>query len=81
MTAKIDQLENQPVLADQLTDFFKKIRKSKEKDKEITLNEKKNKFTNTNILEPNKALREKMNIEIDVIQRTTVFSNDPFMWI
>jgi hypothetical protein len=81
MTAKIDQLENQPGLADQLTDFFKNIRKSKEKDKEITLNEKKNKFTNTNILEANKTLREEMTIEIDVIQRTTVFSNDPFMWI
>jgi hypothetical protein len=81
MTSRTDQFENQPDLADQLTDFFKKIRKSKEKDKEIPLNENKNKLTNTNMLESNKTLREKINIEIDVIQRTTVFSNDPFMWI
>jgi hypothetical protein len=81
MTSKIDHLENQPGLANQLTDFFKNKRKTKEKDKEITLNEHKNKFTNTSMLESNKTLREKMNIEIDVVQRTTVFSNDPFMWI
>jgi hypothetical protein len=74
MTSKIDHLENQ-------TDSFKNIRKTKEKDKEITLNEHKNKFTNSSMLESNKTLREKMNLEIDVVQRTTVFSNDPFMWI
>ena len=81
MTSKIDHLENRPGLANQLTDFFKNIRKTKEKDKEIRLNENKIKFTNTNMLESNKTLREKINMEIDVIQRTTVFSNDPFMWI
>ncbi len=82
MSSKIDQLENQPDLADQLRHFFKNFRKSKEKDNAITLNENKNKLTtNTNVLESNKTLREKMNIEIDVIQRTTVFSNNPSMWI
>lgn len=82
MSSKIDQLENQPDLADQLRHFFKNIRNSKEKDNEITLNKNKNKLTtNTNMLESNKTLREKMNIEIDIIQRTTVFSNNPSMWI
>lgn len=82
MSSKIDQLENQPDLADRLMDFFKNIWRSKEKDNEITLNESKNKLTtNTNVLESNKTLREKINIEIDVIQRTTVFSNNPSMWI
>ena len=82
MSSKIDQLENQPDLADQLRHFFKNIRNSREKDNEITLNKNKNKLTtNTNMLESNKILREKMNIEIDIIQRTTVFSNNPSMWI
>lgn len=82
MSSKIDQLENQPDLADQLRHFFKNIRNSKEKENEITLNKNKNKLTtNTNMLESNKTLREKMNIEIDIIQRTTVFSNNPSMWI
>jgi hypothetical protein len=82
MSSKIDQLENQPDLADRLMDFFKNIWTSKEKDNEITLNESKNKLTtNTNVLESNKTLREKINIEIDVIQRTAVFSNNPSMWI
>ncbi|HEY9398348.1 MAG TPA: hypothetical protein VIP29_00465 [Nitrososphaeraceae archaeon] len=82
MSSKIDQLENQPDLADQLRHFFKNIRNSREKDNEITLNKNKNKLTtNTNMLESNKTLREKMNIEIDIIQRTTVFSNNPSMWI
>ncbi|HEX2306463.1 MAG TPA: hypothetical protein VHH33_09260 [Nitrososphaeraceae archaeon] len=82
MSSKIDQLENQPDLADRLMDFFKNIWRSKEKDNEITLNKSRNKWTtNTNVLESNKTLREKINIEIDVIQRTTVFSNNPSMWI
>ena len=82
MSSKIDQLENQPDLADQLRHFFKNIRNSKEKDNEITLNKNKNKLTtSTSMLESNKTLREKMNIEIDIIQRTTVFSNNPSMWI
>jgi hypothetical protein len=46
------------------------------------VNENENKFTKgVNMIESNKPLREKINIEIDLIQRTTVFSNDPSMWI
>lgn len=82
MNSKVDQLENQPDLVDELTDFFKNIRKRKQKDKEITLHENRNKFTtNTNIIESDKRLREKINIEIDLNQRTTVYSNDHSMWV
>jgi hypothetical protein len=82
MNSKVDQLENQPDLVDELTDFFKNLRKRKQIDKEITLHENRNKFTtNTNIIESDKRLREKIIIEIDLNQRTTVFSNDLSMWV
>lgn len=82
MNSKVDQLENQQDLVDELTDFFKNLRKRKQKDKEITFHENRNKFmTNTNIIESDKRLREKINIEIDLNQRTTVYSNDHSMWV
>lgn len=82
MNSKVDQLENQEDLVDELTDFFKNLRKRKQKDKEITLHENRNKFTNnTNIIDSDKRLREKINIEIDLNQRTTVYSNDHSMWV
>jgi len=86
MSSKIDQLENQSDLRHELRDFLKNIgngvRKNKEKDKELTVYENENKFTkDVNIIESNKAPQEKISIEIDLIQRTTVFSNDPSMWI
>lgn len=82
MNSKVDQLENQPDLVDELTDFFKNLRKRKQIDKEITMHENRNKFTtNTNIIESDKRLREKIIIEIDLNQRTTVFSNDLSMWV
>ena len=82
MNSKVDQLENQPDLVDELTDFFKNLRKRKQIDKEITLHENKNKFTtNTNIIESDNRLREKIIIEIDLNQRTTVYSNDLSMWV
>jgi len=82
MNLKVDQLENQQDLVDELTDFFKNLRKRKQKDKEITLHENRNKFTNnTNIIDSDKRLREKINIEIDLNQRTTVYSNDHSMWV
>jgi hypothetical protein len=82
MNSKVDQLENQQDLVDELTDFFKNLKKRKQKDKEITFHENRNKFmTNTNIVESDKRLREKINIEIDLNQRTTVYSNDHSMWV
>jgi len=32
-------------------------------------------------MESKDKILEKINIEIDLFQRTTVFSNDPSMWI
>jgi len=82
MNSKVDQLENQPDLVDELTDFFKNLRKRKQIDKEITMHENRNKFTtNTNIIESDNRFREKIIIEIDLNQRTTVFSNDLSMWV
>jgi hypothetical protein len=82
MNSKVDQLENQPDLVDELTDFFKNLRKRKQIDKEITMHKNRNKFTtNTNIIESDNRLREKIIIEIDLNQRTTVFSNDLSMWV
>ena len=82
MNSKVDQLENQPDLVDELTDFFKNLRKRKQIDKEIILHDNRNKFTtNTNIIESDKRLREKIIIEIDLNQRTTVYSNDLSMWV
>ena len=82
MNSKVDQLENQPDLVDELTDFFKNLIKRKQIDKEITSHENRNKFTaNTNNIESDKRLREKIIIEIDLNQRTTVFSNDLSMWV
>jgi hypothetical protein len=82
MNSKVDQLENQPDLVNELTDFFKNLRKRIQVDKEITLHKNRNKFTtNTNIIESDKRLREKIIIEIDLNQRTTVYSNDHSMWV
>jgi len=82
MNSKVDQLEYQPDLVDELTDFFKNLRKRKQIDKEITMHENRNKFTtNTNIIESDNRFREKIIIEIDLNQRTTVFSNDLSMWV
>jgi hypothetical protein len=37
--------------------------------------------TNMKMIDSNKTPHEKINIEIDLNQRTTVFSSDPSMWI
>jgi hypothetical protein len=80
MNSKIDQLENQPDLTHELRELFKNII-GKERGRETTQNEAKNKLTNTKSIQSNKMLREKIHIELDLLQRTKVFSNEPFMWI
>jgi hypothetical protein len=46
------------------------------------LHEYRNKFAaNTNNIESDKRLHEKIIIEINANQRTTVFSNDLSMWV
>ena len=80
MNSKIDQLENQPDLKHELTEFFKNIRKSKGKVRENSLDQNKNKLIDTDSIESNKMPREKVKIEIDLLQRTTVFSDGTYMW-
>lgn len=82
MSSKVDQLENHPDLAGELRDFLRNFGRYKERDEAIMGNKNKDKSTtNMKMIDSNKTPREKINIEIDLIQRTTVFSSDPSMWI
>jgi hypothetical protein len=82
MSSKVDQLENNPDLAGELRDFLRNFGGCKERDEAIMGNKNKDKSpTNMKMINSNKTPREKINIEIDLIQRTTVFSSDPSMWI
>lgn len=82
MSSKVDQLENHPDLAGELRDFLRNFGSYKERDEVIMGNKNKDKSTtNMKMIDSNKTPREKVNIEIDPIQRTTVFSSDPSMWI
>lgn len=82
MSSKVDQLENHPDLAGELRDFLRNFGSYKERDEVIMGNKNKDKSTtNMKMIDSNKTPREKINIEIDPIQRTTVFSSDPSMWI
>ena len=75
MSSNADQLEAQSDL--------ERIAMSGERVMEIPTNSvhADDKFaTDVNMESKDKTL-EKINIEIDLFQRTTVFSNDPSMWI
>jgi hypothetical protein len=86
MSFKINQLENQSNLRNELRDIFKAfgsgVRKNTENDKKIRMSQNKNELANDiDMIESSDTLYEKVNIEIDVAQRTTVFSNYISMWI
>ncbi len=86
MSFKINQLENQSNLRNELRDIFKTfgsgVRKNKENDKKIRMSQNKNELANNiDMIDSSDTPHEKVNIEIDVAQRTTVFSNDVSMWI
>ena len=86
MSFKINQLENQSNLRNELRDIFKAfgsgVRKNTENDKKIRMSQNKNELANDiDMIESSDTLNEKVNIEIDVAQRTTVFSNYISMWI
>lgn len=82
MSAKVDQLENQPDLAGELRDFLRNFGSNKERDEAIMGDKNKDKSTtNMKIIDSNKTPRKKINIEIDLIERTTLFSSVPSMWI
>lgn len=82
MSSKVDQFENHPDLAGELRDFLKNFGSYKERGEAIMGDKNKDKSTtNMKMIDSNKTPREKINIEIDLIERTTVFSSDPSMWI
>lgn len=82
MSSKVNQLENQPNLASELRVFLRNFGSNKEKDEAIICDENQDKSsTYIKMIDSNKTPRKKINIEIDPIERTTVFSSDPSMWI
>ena len=75
MSSNADQLEAQSDL--------ERITMSGERVMEIPTNSvhEDDKFATDVNMESKDKILEKINIEIDLFQRTTVFSNDPSMWI
>lgn len=76
MSSNLDQLEKQ-------SDLKQGIKITRERVREIPTNRvhDDDKFATGVNMESKDMIFEKINIEIDLFQRTTVFSNDPSMWI
>ncbi len=76
MSSNVDQLEEQ-------SDLEQDIKITRERVMEIPTNrvQEDDKFATDVSMESNDKILEKISIEIDLFQRTTVFSNDPSMWI
>jgi hypothetical protein len=76
MSSKVDQLEEQ-------SDLEQGIKITRERVMEIPTNrvQEDDKFATDVSMESNGKILEKISIEIDLFQRTTVFSNEPSMWI
>ena len=76
MSSNVDQLEAQ-------SDLEQGIKMSRERGMEIPTNRvhEDDEFATDVNMESKDEILKKINIEIDLFQRTTVFSNDPSMWI
>jgi len=76
MNSNVDQLEEQ-------SDLEQGIKITKERVMEVPTNRvhEDDKFATDVYMESKDKILEKISIEIDLFQRTTVFSNDPSMWI
>jgi hypothetical protein len=76
MSSKVDQLEEQ-------SDLEQGFKITRERVMEIPTNrvQEDDKFATDVCMESNDKILEKISIEIDLFQRTTVLSNDPSMWI
>ncbi|HYY86155.1 MAG TPA: hypothetical protein VE594_03520 [Nitrososphaeraceae archaeon] len=82
MSSKVDQLENQQDPVTNLSQL-KKSKGNYETDRQNKVVPITDNFTTGVVInddESNKTHRE-INIEIDIFQRTTVFSSDFTMWI
>lgn len=81
MSSKVNQFESQ---RDGVTELnrFEKLQSNGEAGKQINLGDTTDNFTkDIEMTEFNKTPSEKINIEIDIFQRTAVFSGDVSMWI
>ena len=76
MSSKVDQLEEQ-------SDLEQGIKITRERVLEIPTNSvpEDDKFGTDVDMESKDEILKKIDIEIDLFQRTTVFSNDVSMWI
>jgi hypothetical protein len=76
MSSTVDQLEEQ-------SDLEQGIKITRERVMEIPTNRvhEDDRFVTDVNMESKDEILKKINIEIDLFQRTTVFSNDPSMWI
>lgn len=81
MSSKLNQLENQQHEATELSHFKKFQNKDETYKQNKAVGTKDNFTTDIVMTEPNSTPREKINIEIDIFQRTAVFSSDFSMWI
>lgn len=81
MSSKVNQLENQRDRVTEL-DHFEKLQSTGEAGRQTNTVDITNNFTkDIGMTEFNKTPSEKINVEIDIFQRTTVFSGDVSMWI
>lgn len=81
LSSKANQLENQQ---DRVTGLnsFEKLQSNDEADCQIkAINTTDNFTVDIGMTESNKPPHEKITIEIDIFQRTAVFSSDVSMWI
>jgi len=80
MSSKVDQLENQQDQVTEMSNFEKYAGNYKTKNQnkavEFTTN-----FTTDGVMNESNKTRREIKIEIDVFQRTAVFSSDFAMWI
>jgi hypothetical protein len=80
MSSKIDQLENQQ---DRVTELSN-IEKSKgnyKTERQTKVVEMTDNFTTDVVMDESNKSSRQINIEIDIFQRTSVFSSDFTMWI
>lgn len=80
MSSKADKLENQQ---DRITELnrFKKSKSDYKTDSQNKSVEFADIFTMDVVMNEDNKARHEINIEIDIFQRTTVFSSDFTMWI
>lgn len=80
MSSKVDQLENQQDRVTNLSNL-KKSKGNYETDRQKRPVEIKDNFATDVVMNESNKTRREINIEIDVFQRTAVFSSDFTMWI